>query len=1392
VADPTFFEWLLTGGLGPALVGLPVGWAGRELAQSAKAWFDRYRGCDSDTRRALEVSVGVQLTDEELACLRGQLEGATLWELAGRRCFEDLVIQIACCLPPHRGRDKDGSLTAARVLATAVCEYHVANLDDAAFRTLLIARLDRMDESRETALDAALLSLHADIAGRAALDASHYRSLRGHLERILRRLPPGPATRSGVVAYLRSLVEVLDRDPWPRQAFSTARAPTPSRLERHLRTLSQSSGKEVERSADELAARCVRLVVLGGTGSGKTWLSKRIARNAAKRALKELDLGRSLDDVELPLWTTCAKLFGCKGAIRNAVVDAALESVGDLGSARLVDSLRALFGERSHGVVMVLDSLDEAGKAVGPRQRLEQAAGIHGWRFVLTSRPGAWANQVEIDDSDDRQCLVRLLPLKYPREVEEMIESWLGSAGDALRAHLRVNPELQRSASVPLICAMYCLVGGEGAVPATRRELYAAVLGHLLTAAWRDDDTQRAEDPQACRYALTQWAWAGARADGHSGLGAWPEEIVAYPRFPELTDQDRLALDHVAPQSAPPDSTTGLPPRRFIHRSLRDHLVAEHLATLPISDAADQLRSHLWYDPDYEDVAPAAVAAHPNREALLAQLLEVPYGQVPTIERLDQLDACFELRRLLCRIAAESDPAAWPTLGAVFERTRADLLEFIGTNGPLDIAGAQLRHWTASNQALIERLATTNSMAMAVALRDAIAQLGLDEAERARALGPLFDRLATTHDDDIAAAVADAVVRIEPGDEARKRVVGSLVERLRVTDDAWIAARLADKVAALGPGDEAREQAVDSLLERLTSTANPRYAVKLAFVIARLKPGDETRDRAVVSLAEHLVNGEAKTLRALRLVDAIAGLKAGEAALDGVVRSLVQRLDTVDPRSAATLADAIARLQPGEEARERAVGTLVQRLDTVDPRSAAALASAIRRLEPGEEARDRAADSLVQRLDTVDPRSAATLAEVVPRLEPGEEARDRAADSLVQRLDVTRNDKIVARLADAIVGVRPGEEARERALGSLLERLAATGDARIASRLTGVIVRLEPGDEARDRALGSLLERLAATGNARIASRLTDAIVALEPCDETRHRAVGSLVGRVAATDNPKTATGLVDVIARLEPGDEARDRALGSLLERLAATGNARIASRLTDAILRLKPTEEARERAVGTLVERLAATDNAKLAPRLADAILRLKPTEEARDETLGLLVRCLAKGNAGIAASVAEAIVRLKPGDESRERVVASLVERLANIEDAGIAARLAHAIVRLKPGEEARDRAVALLLESLAAASNAKVAAGVADAIVRLEPGDEARERAVGSLVERLPARKASVTQLLAGHIARLGPTTDIVHTQRDALSQVELRHVRAILASARQKASWAEWRAFLLQ
>ena len=252
---------------------------------------------------------------------------------------------------------------------------------------------------------------------------------------------------------------------------------------------------------------------------------------------------------------------------------------------------------------------------------------------------------------------------------------------------------------MPLILAFYCIVGGDQPLPGRRADLYAKVIRRMLTGRWRGSG-DRDPDPDACLETLRDWAWSAAASDPVSGVGAWADEFPT-PRVRQSQD-DRDALDHVAVPLGPPDPDTGMTQRRFVHRSLREHLVAEHIALrMPAEEAAEELLNHLWYDPDWEYAAPAALAMHPQRDQVLKELIGRVTGgrSAPRGSRGD--------RWLL------GDPPVPGPGGAGVQRrrlvARGSRDDRAGQAGSRDVTTGNLRQvvacdWPTSNRLIIESL----------------------------------------------------------------------------------------------------------------------------------------------------------------------------------------------------------------------------------------------------------------------------------------------------------------------------------------------------------------------------------------------------------------------------------------------------------------------------------------------------------------------------------------------------------------------------------------------------------------------------------------------------------------------------------------------------------------
>ncbi len=748
-----FVTWLIEGGVGPAAAALPVNFAANKLAGAAQAWFRRLRRAD-DLSRLVSVApnTSTDLTDAEFGAVRRLLEDHQTWILLGQGTVEDLADRIASCLPPRGGRTAEESHAAAMTIARGLLEFAVTGLDSKLFQQVLLARLQRMETNQATALDQALLGLHADLS-------VGFTSVMEHLNRSLDRLPPGPAQQLEVVKYLKTLLSWLNTDPWPRDLQFNGPTLTLADIERKLRVDTVGRSGEEDLDADELAQQCQRLVILGGPGSGKTWLGKRTARRCAEDALRALAAGMTLDQVELPLYTTCSSLFSSSGdkGIREATVSSALSLISDLGGSRISVALSVFFAERNEPTLLIIDSLDEAH---GSRERLYQTDTLP-WRVILTSRPSSWNHQLVIEAGNESHRVGELQPLRYPDDVEPFVHTWFAghpSSGKRLTIQIRQRPSLQQAATVPLILAFYCIVSGSEELPEFRHDLFTKVLKRMLTGRWRSDDDTR-PDTAACLQLLRDWARSGATSHPVSGIGTWEDDIPTEPV--RQSEGGEEALDHVAVPLAQPDVDTGKTLRRFVHRSIREHLLAEHVASLPVDQAAEVLQDHLWYDSDWEYVVPAAIAMHEKRDHLLRKLIcrAANTNHIPA--DLSVIDARWEFRKLLARVATESREAEWPPeMATIIGQARVELAR----SGRTDNLGAPTS-WPTSNrqarEALLSLLASENNRWMAGELVNGVVQLATTVEDKQDTRACLLRLLTSQAQGSVAQRLVAGILQLE-------------------------------------------------------------------------------------------------------------------------------------------------------------------------------------------------------------------------------------------------------------------------------------------------------------------------------------------------------------------------------------------------------------------------------------------------------------------------------------------------------------------------------------------------------------------------------------------------------------------------------------------------------
>jgi hypothetical protein len=1251
--------WLIQGAAGPALVGLPVTWAASDLAGAARGWVRRLRRSDG-LSRIVQAAAGadVELSDAEFTAVRKLLEQESTWVEAGRGTVEDLAVLIASCLP---GRTGDSSLAAGRAIAGGLLEFAIRDLEPEWFRQVLFARLERMQADQASALDQAMLGVHADLAALFAIrdvaDEDRFESLTGQLARALERVAPGPADQAEVAVYLATLIRWLNTDPWPQDTRFGGQTLTPARIERKLRIASSSNGDNDDRDADDLGRRCVRLVVLSGPGSGKTWLARRTARLCAEAALEALAAGTGLEEVELPLYTTCARLAAVPPGdnIRRAVVSTALGHLPDLGGSRVSDALRKMFEERHAPTLLVADSLDEAH---GADDRIRQADSLPAvWRIVLTSRPASWNRQLNIPGSDQTRLVGVLQPLRYPGDVEPFITRWFNgrpASAAALVGQLRNRPALQQAATVPLVLAFYCIIGGDAPLPGRHADLYAKVIRRMLTGRWRGGG-DRDPDLDECLGILRDWAWSAAASNPLSGVGAWEDEFPA--RRPSVSRDDRDALDHVATPLGPADADTGETRRRFVHRSIREYLVAEHISLrMSAAEAARELLNHLWYDPDWEYAAPAALAMHPQRDQILRDLTCRATGGSPSYPAVAAADGCWEIRRFLAAVALESGESDWsPEAAKMIGRAMQDLV----TSGPYDLKQAGASHWPTSNRLIIRSLLDGDTgPGRNRSLTDVAARLAVTDDDRAQVRQPLLGLLADEKNPERACQLADTITRLHPAAEDRARAREALFRLLAAETEPGMTEELASAVAGLTETDEDRTQARGALVGLLGGRTIPESAQALADTVARLTVGDEDRAQAC---------------------SALVGLLAAE----------------TKPQAARQLANAIAILDPAASDRARALEVLLGLLSTqTDLREAQWLAGGIAKLNPSAADQARTREALLGLLTSaVLPYIAPELVNVLDQLSATGDDWAQVREALLGLLDAAPDSYQASALANEIAKLNPADADQARAREKLLSLLDAQADIFSARSLAAAIAALSPPGEDRARAQKALLRQLASEPG--WAEWVLNAIVKLAPTGQEQVQVREALLGLLISGVEPGIAPELVNALRQLTPTDQDRVQAQEALLDLLTSGVEPYIFPELVNALGRLTATGQNQAQVREALLDLLITQADPERAWELADAITRLRLAVEDRARARAAISTVLAAGsntNNYWDSRLIHAIPCLAVTNEERVQASGALLGLLLDETDPVRAHDLASVLAELNPTaeDEARAREALLLL------------------------------------------------------------------------------------------------------
>ncbi|HVB44585.1 MAG TPA: hypothetical protein VNF47_18055, partial [Streptosporangiaceae bacterium] len=698
------------------------------------------------------------------------------------------------------------------------------------------------------------------------------------------------------------------------------------------------------------------------------------------------------------------------------------------------------------------------------------------------------------------------------------------------------RPDLQQAATVPLILAFFCIIGTSAPLPASRHDIYTRLLRRVLTGFWRAR-TGSAPDPDECLGVLRGWAWTGTeKNDPVSGVGAWTDDVSVGPG--RLAEADVRAVDHVAVPLGPPNVDTGMLPRRFIHRSVREHLVAEYLAGLPVDAAAAALLPHLWFDPDWEYAAPAAIAMHPKHDQLLRDLICRAARSDKLPPDLSGIDAAWEFRELLAQVAAESREDDWsPEMANVIGDARVRL----ALSGRLrNLAGAV--SWPASNRQvrdILLRLLTTQPGQFPPGEPvGTMIRVGATADDKRQARQVLLGLLARETRTTWAYHFVTQLVQADPAAEDKREAREILLRLLAADTGHWDASDLVKGLAELAVSTSDKRQTREILLGLLGSETNSLAASYMLCALAKLAVTEQERRHTYDLLLGMLPPGAVGYVPVL--LDSLTKLAATAEEGRQASQILLGRLaDPDDPTAPEDLARAVISLGPTADDMRQARQILLARLaDQFTCGGVLLIVTALHHLDLEAHERLQAREALLWQLEAqVSWAFADQLVDAVVRLDPTADERRRARGPVLRLLDRETDRSSAAPLACALAQLAATADEKHDACETILRLLSHPAEHWAARDLLDALAQLAatPHDirQARDRLLRLLLDGPTDT---TMTGMVVTALLGLAPTRDEKRRAREIVLDLLAErADAP-----LMTALAGLDPaiGDLAASHA--------------------------------------------------------------------------------------------------------------------------------------------------------------------------------------------------------------------------------------------------------------
>ena len=977
----------------------------------------------------------------------------------------------------------------------------------------------------------------------AAIQASRH-EIRGSIDQLREELL-GVANRHELIEYLEKQIRDWDYSPWT-QGRKWSQNRKPSRLERTLKI----KNKRKTMSPAEALDGVWLLTVLGAPGSGKTWLAWRLAREAAEKALEQLQDPRvDPASVELPLVTTVAKWIKRRGAGFEGLVKAALSDESQQKIRRL--ALRP--GAR---VLAVADSLDEGVSVNNARKLLNSLTNSPTRRLVVTSRPEAWHSAVSGLRATQDTRVGTLTELHYPRDVHGYIEAWFAESpptAQHLIRQLEERRELRATATSPLLLTFYCMLTEQEPdqeLPRRRRELYRTIIDLLLAGGWAT--TEKPVDTDACRAILQQWAWEAVKdAVTPAGLGVWPETITTDRRPPDASEAMERALDNIAPKQEYPGSSQydhARVERRFLHRTLWEYLVSEHIATFSAAKAAKALLPHIWFDPDWHITLPMAIAAHEKRSKLVDRLW-AHHTDYPTPA---QEVVNKRLEELILEVATQTDPEDWNKANRT--RIRALREGLAPRHSELITSSA---HWDSPGHVTTILAGLLGSALWRIPdLVFELSALGPNIKERAEARRAILATLASLNwiftsltgpSPGWVPTLVHILLSLEPSDKEREKARHDILTTLTSTHPQEVA-DLVFALCALEPNVKERAEAQNAIFTTLTK-AFPYEIPDLVLALSSLKPSDKERAEVRHNILTTLTNTHPHEIP--NLVLALSSLKPNDKEREKARRFTLTTLTKTDKPTAKlyaatpNLARALLSLDPEEEGRTKARQTILTTLTSANPIAVCLLVRVLRALGVTDNERAKARQTILTTLTNSDPQTVPDLIGELSALEPTDEERTKARQIILTIFPRTESTEVHFLMRELrTLGFTDDERTETRR--TILTALTNTTPHAILDFISALLV-LEPTDEEQTEARQIILTTLTNADSIAVCFLVRE-LRALRVTDDGRTEARRSILTALTNTD-PRTVPDLIGELSALEPTDKERTEARRTILTTLTNT---------------------------------------------------------------------------------------------------------------------------------------------------------------------------------------------------------------------------------------------------